>query len=40
MDLALPDWRQAYYAENYPRLVHIKDRYDPYRFFHFAQSIG
>ncbi|WP_405145977.1 FAD-binding protein [Sphaerisporangium sp. NBC_01403] len=40
MDPALPDWRQAYYAENYPRLVQIKRKYDPHRFFHFAQSIG
>jgi FAD/FMN-containing dehydrogenase len=40
MDPALTDWRQAYYAENYDRLVQIKRRYDPHRFFHFAQSIG
>ena len=40
MDPALADWRQSYYAENYPRLVAIKGRYDPYRFFTFAQGIG
>lgn len=40
MDPSLPDWRQAYYAENYPRLVQIKRRYDPHRFFNFARSIG
>lgn len=40
MDPALTNWREAYYAENYPRLVEVKDQYDPDRFFHFAQSIG
>ena len=39
MDPALPDWRQGYYAENYPRLVQIKRKYDPHRFFRFPQSI-
>jgi FAD/FMN-containing dehydrogenase len=40
IDPALSDWRQSYYAENYPRLVRIKQHYDPDNFFHFAQSIG
>ncbi|MDH6121821.1 FAD-dependent oxidoreductase [Kitasatospora sp. GAS204B] len=38
-DTALPDWRTAYYAENYPRLVATKAQYDPYRFFQFGQAI-
>ncbi|RSM66001.1 hypothetical protein DMH03_02360 [Amycolatopsis sp. WAC 01376] len=40
MDPALPDWRTAYYAENYPRLVRIKRAYDPHKFFRFARGIG
>jgi FAD/FMN-containing dehydrogenase len=40
MDPALTDWREAYYAENWDRLVEVKNQYDPHRFFHFAQSIG
>jgi FAD/FMN-containing dehydrogenase len=40
MDPALPDWREAYYAENYDRLVQVKRKYDPNRFFHFPQCIG
>lgn len=40
MDPALTDWRQSYYAENYPRLEQIKGVYDPHRFFSFAQGVG
>ncbi|MFJ7250498.1 FAD-binding oxidoreductase [Kitasatospora sp. NPDC098652] len=40
IDPALPDWRESYYAENYPRLVEAKNAYDPHGFFSFEQSIG
>ena len=40
MDPSLKDWRRAYYAENYPRLVRIKRAYDPHGFFRFARGIG
>lgn len=36
----LGDWRQAYYAENYSRLVSVKRRYDAPDFFRHPQSIG
>ncbi|MEV0741816.1 FAD-dependent oxidoreductase [Streptomyces sp. NPDC050549] len=40
MDPALQDWKQSYYRGNYARLVAIKKKYDPYRFFSFTQSVG
>lgn len=36
----LQDWRGAYYAENYARLVSVKRSYDPHRLFRFPQGIG
>nr|WP_042191424.1 FAD-binding oxidoreductase [Kibdelosporangium sp. MJ126-NF4]CEL20076.1 FAD-linked oxidoreductase family [Kibdelosporangium sp. MJ126-NF4]CTQ97300.1 FAD-linked oxidoreductase family [Kibdelosporangium sp. MJ126-NF4] len=39
IDSTLPDWRRAYYGGNHSRLQWIKWRYDPHRFFRFAQSI-
>lgn len=36
---AMPDYRQAYWGEAYPRLMQVKSKYDPGNFFHFEQSI-
>lgn len=33
------NWRREYYAENFPRLVTVKTRYDPANLFRNQQSI-
>jgi FAD/FMN-containing dehydrogenase len=38
-DPALDDWAAAYHAGNHPRLVAVKNAYDPHRFFDFPQAI-
>lgn len=39
IDPRLPDWQRSYYGENYARLARVKEKYDPYRFFRFAQGV-
>jgi len=39
IDPEQPNWQQAYYGSNYPRLQQIKLKYDPTRVFNFAQAI-
>lgn len=39
VDPNLPNYLQAYYGSNLPRLQQIKATYDPNNLFHFAQSI-
>ncbi len=35
----IDDWQEAYYAENFPRLVEVKTAYDPGKVFNNPQSI-
>lgn len=39
IDGLVPNWREAYYGENYPRLQRVKTRWDPINFFWNWQSI-
>ncbi|MEY9860428.1 FAD/FMN-containing dehydrogenase [Catenulispora sp. GAS73] len=39
-DMRLTDWQTSYYGGNYPRLLEIKNTYDPHNIFSFARSIG
>ena len=39
-DFFRPDWREAFWGPNYPRLKAIKDRYDPDGFFFVHHGVG
>ncbi|HEY2214574.1 MAG TPA: BBE domain-containing protein, partial [Acidimicrobiales bacterium] len=39
IDPTLPNWAEAYYGSNLPRLSQIKRKWDSDDYFHFAQSI-
>ncbi|KEP45963.1 putative FAD-linked oxidoreductase [Rhizoctonia solani 123E] len=39
VDSTIPNWQEAYYGDNYPRLQKIKQEWDPKDFFNFQQSI-
>lgn len=39
IDAGMPNWTQAYYGDNHPRLRQIAQRYDPDRVFSFPQAI-
>ena len=39
-DFFRPDWREAFWGPNYPRLNAIKDRYDPDGFFFVHHGVG
>jgi hypothetical protein len=40
IDPALPDWQDAYYAQNRARLESIRTQVDPHHYFNFPQAIG
>jgi FAD/FMN-containing dehydrogenase len=40
IDSTLKDWQSAYYAQNYDRLVTVKQKYDPDDVFSFKQGIA
>ncbi|ALG12620.1 FAD-binding oxidoreductase [Kibdelosporangium phytohabitans] len=40
IDPQMPDWAQAYYGPNLPKLLTVAKRYDPQRVFAFAQGLG
>ncbi len=39
-DYFQPDWQEAFWGENYPRLRAVKDRYDPDGLFYLHHGVG
>lgn len=39
-DFRQPDWKRAFYGENYDRLLSIKSKYDPYNVFYSLTAVG
>jgi hypothetical protein len=39
IDGTCPNWQEAYYGQNYPRLQKVKTMWDPHNIFHNMQSI-
>ncbi|KAJ4309494.1 hypothetical protein N0V94_008902 [Neodidymelliopsis sp. IMI 364377] len=35
-----PDWQQAFWGENYPRLLQVKKKYDPTELFYVHHGVG
>ena len=40
IDASLSNWKQAYYGDNYAKLLEVKRRVDPSNLYHFNQSVG
>ncbi|CAG8464043.1 36_t:CDS:2, partial [Ambispora gerdemannii] len=40
IDRDLKNWQNKYYGSSYPKLVKVKDEYDPDKLFNFPQAIG
>lgn len=39
-DIAEPDWQQSFWGSNYPRLLKIKQQYDPNMLFYVHHGVG
>lgn len=39
-DISEPDWQNAFWGKNYPRLLQIKQKYDPNMLFYVHHGVG